>query len=82
MPTEIIVALLALFGTLIGTLAGILTSSSLTSHRLTVLEKKMDEYNTLSVRVSVLEKDNSSQWTKINEMHDDIKTIRKEVTKS
>lgn len=81
MSSELIVAVLGFAGTLIGTIVGIVTSNSLTSWRIGALEKKVDEFNTINTRVTVLEKDNSSQWAKINEMYDDIKTIRKEVTK-
>lgn len=81
LTVEIVVAVLGFIGSLIGTIVGIVTSNSLTTHRLGALEKKVDEFNSISVRVSILEKDNSTQWAKINEMHDDIKMIRKEVTK-
>lgn len=80
LSTEIVIAVLGFAGTLIGTLVGIITSNSLTNYRIKELEKKVDEYNSVSVRVTVLERDNATQWTKINEMHEDIKAIRKEIT--
>ena len=80
MSTEIIVAILALVGTLIGSVTGILTANKLTTYRIGQLEKKVDEFNSVSVRVSLLERDNASQWTKINEIYEDIKKIRREVT--
>lgn len=81
MSQEILIAVLGFAGTLLGTIVGIVTSNSLTSWRLNALEKKVDEFNSINARVTVLEKDNASQWAKINEMHEDIKAIRKEVTK-
>ena len=80
MINDIVIAVLGFVGTLIGTLAGIIASNSLTAYRIKELEKKVDEYNSVSVRVTVLERDNAAQWTKINEMHEDIKAIRKEIT--
>lgn len=80
LSTEIVVAVLGFVGTLLGTIVGIVTSNSLTTYRIKELEKKVDEYNSVSVRVTILEKDNTTQWNKINEMHEDIKAIRKEVT--
>lgn len=82
LSTEIVVAVLGFVGTLLGTIVGIVTSNSLTTYRIKELEKKVDEYNSVSIRVTVLEKDNATQWNKINEMHEDIKAIRKEVTKT
>ena len=45
--TEIIVALIALIGTLCGSLGGVLVSSKMTNYRLLQLENKVAEHNTL-----------------------------------
>lgn len=79
MSTEVIVALFSLFGTLIGSIAGILASNKLTVYRITQLEKKVDEHNSIVSRVAILEGENRRQWERIDEMHDDIKTIRDKV---
>lgn len=42
--SSIIVALLSLVGTLIGSIAGVLVSNKLTNYRIEQLEKKLDEY--------------------------------------
>lgn len=81
MTADIIVAVLALVGTLVGSIAGILTANKLSTYRIGELEKKVDEYRSIGVRVSIIEQENKQQWDKINEMRDDIKAIRKEVTK-
>lgn len=48
-------AVLSLFGSLIGTFGGILTSARLTEYRLTQLEKKMTEMSKLVNRIYQLE---------------------------
>lgn len=53
-PT-IISAILALVGSLIGTFAGIVTSSKLTEYRLKELEKKQDKHNQVIERTYKLE---------------------------
>lgn len=60
---EIWTVLVPLFGTLIGTFAGIMTSTKLTNYRLEQLEKKVDKHNRLvermykiEERVSIVEK--------------------------
>ena len=55
MSDEIIVALLALVGTLLGTFGGIVTSSKLTNYRLSQLEKKVDKHNGFGEKIPVLE---------------------------
>ena len=52
---EIIVALIALAGTGIGTFGGILTSAKLTSYRLRQLEKKVDKHNGFAEKIPLLE---------------------------
>lgn len=55
MNSEIIVALLALIGTLSGTFGGILTSSKLTSYRIQQLEDKVDMHNSFAQRIPIIE---------------------------
>lgn len=55
MRAEIIVALLSLLGTLIGTLGGIVASSKITAFRIQELEKKVEKHNNFAERIPVLE---------------------------
>ena len=55
MTSEIIVALLSLAGTLMGSLGGILAASKLTNFRLSQLEAKVDKHNRFGERIPVLE---------------------------
>ena len=55
MSSEIVVGLLSLGGTLVGSLAGILASSKLTNFRIEQLEKKVDKHNNVIERVFRLE---------------------------
>lgn len=55
MDSEIVVGLLSLAGTLLGSLAGVLASSKLTSYRLTQLEQKVDRHNRFGERIPVIE---------------------------
>lgn len=51
MSSEIVIALLSLCGTLIGTLGGILTSNKLTNYKIEVLSKRVDKHNNLVERM-------------------------------
>ena len=56
MSEAIIVAVLALIGTLGGTFGGILTANKLTNYRIEQLEKKVEKHNRVVERVYILEK--------------------------
>lgn len=55
MQTEVIVALVGLAGSSLGSLAGVVASAKLTAYRLEQLEKKVDEHNTVIERTYKLE---------------------------
>ena len=55
MRSEIIVAILSLVGTFIGTIGGILASQKLTSYRISKLEEKVDKHNNLIDRMYKIE---------------------------
>ena len=56
MSEGLIVSLLSLIGTLVGTLGGILISNRLTVYRIEQLEKKVEKHNSVIERVRELEK--------------------------
>ncbi len=55
METEVIVSLITLLGSAIGTFAGIAINSKLTNYRIEQLEKKQDKHNQVIERVYHLE---------------------------
>lgn len=55
MSAEIIVALLSLCGTALGSVAGILTANRLSNYRIAQLEKKVDKHNNFAGRMPVIE---------------------------
>lgn len=56
MSESVIVAVLALIGTLGGTFGGILTANKMTNYRIEQLEKKVEKHNRVVERVYILEK--------------------------
>lgn len=59
MNTDIIVALLGLVGSFVGTFAGIYATSRLTVYRLEQLEKKVDLHNNAVERLYIVERHNA-----------------------
>ncbi len=57
MSNEIIIALLSLVGTLIGSGLGVVASSRLTNYRIQQLEKKVEKHNSVMERMAVAEKE-------------------------
>lgn len=55
MDSTVLVALLSLVGTLVGTLGGIAVSAKLTNYRLEQLEKKVDKHNGFAEKIPLLE---------------------------
>ncbi len=55
MSNEIIVALVSMAGTVLGSFGGIITSSKLTTYRLEKLEQKVDRHNSFAERMPVIE---------------------------
>lgn len=69
MQPEIVVGILSLIGTLIGTIGGILTSNKLTIYRIGQLEEKVNKHNNLIERMYICE-------DRLNLVEHDIKDIR------
>lgn len=70
MSSEVVVALLSLAGTLIGSLGGILVSNKLVNYRLTQLETKVDKHNSVVERTYKLE-------GRMTEMEHDVRDLKK-----
>jgi len=74
--TEVVVALLALAGTLVGSFTGIVVANKLVNYRLEQLEKKVDQHNKLKERVAVTENEIRMINLKIQDMLDDAEKCR------
>ncbi len=72
METQIIVSMIALLGSVIGTFSGIVVSSKLTNYRIEELEKKVDKHNQVIDRVYKLEQHNAV-------LEEEIKTINSKI---
>ena len=69
MHPEVLVGLLSCFGTVIGTLGGIMATSKLTNYRLQQLEEKVNKHNNLIERMYKIE-------GQVQENTNDIKEIK------
>lgn len=67
--TDIIVAIIALVGTAIGSLGGVLAASRLTNYRIEQLEKKVDKHNRVVERIAVVEVKLSEQQAELDRIH-------------
>lgn len=70
MSDVVLVGILSLVGTLVGSIAGILTANKLTNYRIEQLEKKVDKHNSVVERVYGLE-------GRMNEAEHDIRDLKK-----
>jgi hypothetical protein len=80
MTESIIVAVLALVGTLVGTFGGIMAANKLTNYRIEQLEKKVAEHNNLVSRLYAVEKNEAVMEEEIkvaNHRIDDLEQYHK-----
>lgn len=68
MNPEILVAIFSLCGTLIGSLAGIMTANKLTVYRIEQLEEKVKKHNDLVERMIVVEQSTKSAHHRLDEL--------------
>ena len=68
MQPEIVVAICSLLGTLVGSLAGIMTANKLTPYRLEQLEEKVKKHNNLVERMAIVEQSTKSAHHRIDEI--------------
>lgn len=76
MPNEVLVAVLALVGTLFGSGSGILISNKLVNYRIEQLEIKLDKYTDKSDEVikeqAVIKRDLETAFHRIDELREEL----------
>ena len=72
MSEAVIVALLSLAGTVIGSLLGILAANKLVTYRLEQLELKVNKHNNLVERMAVAEKRIETHGKEIDELRGEV----------
>ena len=80
MTNEVLTALLALVGTIVGSGSGILISNKLVNYRIEQLEKKVDKYAKKDDEViktqAVMKRDLETAFLRIDELRDEVKKIK------
>lgn len=70
MTEAIIVAVISLIGTGLGSLFGILKANQLTNYRIEQLEKKVEQHNQLSDRMIIIEQSVKAVHRRIDEVEE------------
>lgn len=78
MTETLIVAVLSLFGTMFGSIAGILTTNKLVNFRLDRIEEKVEKHNGIADRVLELEINMRAQWTRVDDAKKAIEELKRE----
>ena len=78
MPSEIVVALLSMLGTAIGSVSGVMAANKLTNYRIEELEKKVDKHNTVIERTFKLEENQAVMQEQIKVANHRIDDLEKE----
>ena len=77
METEVLVSLITLCGSALGTFAGIAVNSKLTNYRIEQLEKRVEEHNKVVERTYKLEKEQEVEDEKIRVINHRIADLEK-----
>lgn len=77
MSEVIVVGILSLAGTLIGSLGGILAANKLVQYRLSQLEEKVNKHNNLVERMAVVEKRVETHGKEIDELRGEVHEIER-----
>lgn len=72
---EIIVAVLALIGTLVGSILASNKTQALIGYRLDQLEIKVEKHNQVIERTAILERDLKTAFNKIDELKTDVREL-------
>lgn len=83
MTVSLITAISTIIGAIISGAVSLLVSSkqydksmALIEYRIGELEGKMDKHNNLVERVAIVERDLKTNWTRVDEIKAEVKTIR------
>ena len=68
MQPEMVVAVCSMIGTLVGSLAGIMTANKLTNYRIEQLADKVKKHNNLIERMAIVEQSAKSAHHRIDEI--------------
>lgn len=81
MDTSVLVALISLVGSAVGTLGGILVTSKLTTYRIEQLEKQVAKHNNLVERTYLLEQRTEVQAEQLKVVNHRLEDIEQENAK-
>lgn len=73
MTTEIIVSLITLLGSALGTFSGIAINTKLTNYRIEQLEKKVDKHNSVVERMALAENNIKVANHRIDDLESEVK---------
>ncbi len=80
MPTEILIALLSLLGTILGSAGGVYAANKLSVYRIEQLEKKVDRHNSIIERTVILERDQKTLFRLYDDAKAGIERIERDLT--
>ena len=75
MTSEILVGILSLVGTFVGAIGGVITSAKLTVYRISQLEKKVEQHNSVVNRTFVIEEQMKVANHRISDLEEVVKGL-------
>nr|DAW93415.1 MAG TPA: Hemolysin [Bacteriophage sp.] len=74
MTSEIVIGLLSLVGTALGSITGVMAANKLSNYRISQLEEKVSKHNNLIERMTVVEQSIKSVHQRLDDLKEEIKS--------
>lgn len=74
----ILVAVISLIGTLVGSFLANSKNSALIAYRLEELEKRVQKHNNIVERLAIVERDIKTAYRRLDEDHEEIKELKED----
>ena len=74
----VLVAVISLIGTLVGSFLANSKNSALIAYRLEELEKRVQRHNNLVERLAIVERDIKTAYRRLDEDHEEIKELKED----
>lgn len=73
MTSEILIGLLSLAGTALGSVTGVMAANKLSNYRISQLEEKVSKHNNLIERMTIVEQSIKSVHERLDELKEEVK---------
>lgn len=79
MKPEIIVAIITSASTLVAAIVSIIMNNRILGYKIDELKKVVEKHNQVVEKVALLQQETATQWKRIDELRNDVETIKRDM---